>query len=201
MKKFLVILFLCFITLPALAKNTILIVGDSISAGLGVDMRLNWAALLQKRLKENNYDYQVVNASITGDTTSNGLARLPAVLRQYQPQVTVIELGGNDGLRGLQIPQIKNNLQRMIFLAQQSGSKVLILGLRLPPNYGMQYDQQFKQIFLDFAKRHDINVVPLFLNRIDDHPELMQPDGIHPVADAQVLLLDNVWPELKKLLK
>ena len=201
MKKFLVTLLLFVLTLPALAQNTILIIGDSISAGYGIDPKQGWAALLQQRLKDEKYDYQVVNASISGDTTSNGLGRMPAALKQYQPQITIIELGGNDGLRGLQLFVIKNNLQQMVGLAQAAGSKVLMLGVRMPPNYGPAYTQQFQQMYADIAEDSSVSLVPLFLKGVDDHPELMQDDRIHPVAAAQSILLNNVWPALEKLLK
>lgn len=175
--------------------------GDSISAGYGIDPKFGWVALLQERLHNDKYNYRVINASVSGDTTSNGLLRLPNALNQYHPQITIIELSGNDGLRGLQISQIKDNLQRMIVLAKQAGSYVLILGVRLPPNYGTAYTQAFQQIFSELAKRDDISVVPLFLKDVDDNPTLMQPDGIHPTVDAQNILLNNVWQALKKLLK
>jgi acyl-CoA thioesterase I len=200
MKKILITALLLLFTLPVLAENTILIIGDSISAGYGIDPKQGWVALLQNRLHTNTYKYQVVNASISGDTTSDGVSRLPTALIQYHPQITLIELGGNDGLRGLQIFIIKDNLQRMIDMAKKAGSKVLVLGVRIPPNYGIQYTQQFQQIYLDLAKRSDIGVVPLFLKNIDDKPAFMQADGIHPVAAAQDTILNNIWPVLKKLL-
>lgn len=166
-----------------------------------MDQKQGWVALLQQRLNNDKYPYQVVNASISGDTTHNGLVRLPDALRHYQPTITIIELGGNDGLLGLQLSQIKNNLINMITLAKRAGSRVLVLGVRLPPNYGITYDQSFQQIFAELAKREGINVVPLFLNRVDNNPKLMQQDGIHPTADAQIILLNNLWPTLEKLLK
>ncbi len=188
------------ITLPVVAQNTILIVGDSLSAGYGVNPNENWAVLLQATLKENRSPYQVVNASVTGSTTSNGLANLPSALNQYKPKITIIELGGNDGLRGLQITLIKNNLQQMINLAKQAGSEVLLLGLRLPPNYGPDYTQQFQAIYVDLADSNHIAVVPLLLTSIDDNPALMQADHIHPNTQAQPIILKTVWPTLSKLL-
>lgn len=191
---------LCLFTVPILAKNTILIVGDSISAGFGIDPQKGWVMLLQQRLQEKKYAYQVVNSSISGDTTSNGLNRLPAMLQQYHPQITIIELGGNDGLRGLPLNVIKQNVASMISLAKKAGSKVLLLGVRLPPNYGPQYTQLFRQLFVNLAKEESVNLVPLFLNHVDDNPQLMQVDGIHPKEEAQVILLNNVWPILEKLI-
>jgi len=183
------------------SKNTILIIGDSISAGYGIDPKQGWVSLLQHRLDMDKRNYHVINASISGDTTSDGLSRIPTALNQYHPSITIIELGGNDGLRGLQISVIKSNLQRMISLTKQANSHVIILGVRIPPNYGEIYTQQFQQIYLDFAKRSDIIVIPLFLKNIDDHSQLMQADGIHPATNAQALLLDNIWPALTTLLQ
>jgi acyl-CoA thioesterase-1 len=200
MKKFLLTFLLWLFTLPALAENTILIIGDSLSAGYGIDPKQGWVALLQKRLIDNNLDYKVINSSISGDTTSNGLSRLPTALTLYKPDITIIELGANDGLRGLQIALIKKNLEQLIQLVIQANSKVLVLGLRLPPNYGASYTEQFQQIYLELAKRDDISVVPLFLKDVDDKRSLKQADGIHPTAQAQVIILDNIWTALLKLL-
>jgi acyl-CoA thioesterase-1 len=199
MKKFLITMLMLLFTVPALAENTILILGDSLSAGYGIDPALGWVSLLAKRLKEGNYDYRVVNASISGDTTSNGLSRLPAVLAAEHPQITIIELGGNDGLRGLAPAQIQKNFSRLILLAKQAGSKVLVLGVRIPPNYGLAYTQQFQVVYQDLAKS-GVTVVPLFLNGVDDHAGWIQADGIHPTKDAQTQMLDNVWVGLKALL-
>ena len=175
--------------------------GDSISAGYGIDPNVGWVKLLEYRLAKNKYNYRVINASISGDTLSNGLDRMPKALAEYKPQITIIELGANDGLRGLQISQIKTNLQKLIALAENAHSKVLVLGVRLPTNYGVEYNTQFQQIFTDLVKRKDIVVVPLFLKGVDDKPKMIQADGIHPVAEAQAILMQNVWDELDKLLK
>lgn len=175
--------------------------GDSISAGYGIDVKQGWVELLKQRLKENKYDYEVVNTSISGDTTSNGLAQLPAALKQYKPVITIIELGGNDGLRGLKSSIIKANLERMIRLAKNASSKVLILGVRLPPNYGPEYTKAFQNIFISLAKRKDVVVVPFFLKKIDEDTSLMQSDQIHPTAAAQIILLDNMWPVLQGMLE
>jgi len=156
--------------------------------------------LLQNRLKDKNYDYEVINASISGDTTGNGLARLPLLLKQYLPIITIIELGGNDGLRGIQLPVIKNNLARIIALTQEANSKVLLLGIRLPPNYGQQYTEQFLQLYSELVNRYGIAFVPNFLVNVDESNQLMQKDRIHPTGEAQVIILDNIWPELEKLL-
>ncbi|MBX3710035.1 MAG: arylesterase [Gammaproteobacteria bacterium] len=200
MKKILILFLLYLFTLPSLAKNTILIIGDSISAGYGIDLKKSWVNLLQNRLQENKYPYHIVNASISGSTTNDGLSQIATLLKQYHPKITIIGLGGNDGLRGLQISVIKNNLHNLIEAVKQEKSKILILGVRIPPNYGLMYTQQFKSIYIDLAKRDDIAVIPQFLKNVDDNPDLMQPDGIHPNEKAQVILLDNVWLVLKKLL-
>ena len=201
MKKSLFSLFIFIFTLPVFAGNTILIIGDSLSAGYGVETGQGWVALLDKALQEENDHYKVINASISGDTTSNGLSRLPNALQQYKPQVTVIELGGNDGLRGIPLAVIKKNLMHMIELAKSAGSKVLILGVRLPPNYGPSYVDQFHAIFTDLTEDTSVSVVPLFLQNVDNQSQLMQPDGIHPTAKAQAIMFNNIWPKLKPLLQ
>ncbi len=200
MKKFLSLFLLCFFTLPLFANNTILIVGDSLSAGYGIDPNQGWVALLKNRLHEKNFDYDVINSSISGDTTAQGLARLPALLKQFKPQITIIELGGNDGLRGLPLAVIKQNLDQMIILIKSAESHPLILGIRLPPNYGAAYLAQFQKIFTDLSEQTGVSVVPLFLKNIDENARLMQPDHTHPTAAAQMILLTNVWPTLEELL-
>ena len=182
------------------AAGTILIVGDSISAAFGLDTRVGWVALLEQRLKQQGYDDKVVNASISGDTSAGGLARLPALLAAHKPEVVIIELGGNDGLRGQQPAQLKQNLAGMIEASQKAGAKVLLLGMQLPPNYGARYTQAFAKVYDELAAEKQVARVPFFLQGVGGHPQLMQADGIHPAADAQGLLLDNVWPALKALL-
>jgi acyl-CoA thioesterase I len=183
---------------PASAAKNILIVGDSLSAGYGIPTEQGWVALLQKRLGKN---YTVQNNSISGDTTSNGLANLPQELDRHKPIVTIIELGGNDGLRGIPLAAIQSQLASMIKISQQKNSKVLLLGVRLPPNYGQAYTKKFQAIYTDLGRKYNIAVVPLFLKNIDDNPKLMQADGIHPVMEAQQMMLDNVWVYLEPLLK
>jgi acyl-CoA thioesterase I len=196
-KKILFFLMLCVVTLPAIAKNTILVIGDSLSAAHGIRVEDGWVELLKQRLHDNHYHYQVENLSVSGDTTSNGLANLPAALQKYHPVVTIIELGGNDGLRGLTLSVIQKNLQEMIRLTKNAGSKVLLLGVRLPTNYGPVYTEKFQQIFTDLSKENHISLVPDMLKNIDDKDALFQPDGIHPVAAAEPVILDNIWPALK----
>lgn len=201
MKKILLLIILLLFTLPVLAQNTILVIGDSLSAGYGIDVTKGWVALLQKRLNEEKYNYRVVNASISGNTTSNGLARTANALAAYHPSITIIELGGNDGLRGIPLTTIQANLAKMIEQAKTAKSEVLLLGLQLPPNYGVEYTQGFQKIFSDLSQQYQTQVVPLFLHNIDIDVNLMQADRIHPTAQAQSKLLDNVWPTLKNMLQ
>ncbi|MBG6287644.1 MULTISPECIES: arylesterase [Pseudomonas] len=182
------------------AAQTLLVVGDSISAGLGLDTSLGWVSLLDKRLKEQGFDYQVVNASISGDTTAGGLARLPALLSEQKPKLVVIELGGNDGLRGMAPAQLQQNLASMVDQSRQAGAKVILLGMRLPPNYGQRYTDAFAKVFDSVASEQKIPLVPFFLEGVGGVQGMMQADGIHPAVAAQPKLLDNVWPTLKPLL-
>lgn len=188
-------------SLPAFAKNTILIVGDSISAGYGIPVESSWTKLLQQRLNESGYQYGVINASISGNTTSNGITVLRKVLTQFHPSITIIELGGNDGLRGIQVDVIKKNLIELIQMAKAAKSTVLLLGIRLPPNYGEVYNQRFLAVYTDVAKSENVAFVPFLLQGIDDQANLMQTDGVHPKAQAQIILLETVWKKLKPLLK
>jgi len=182
------------------AAGTVLIVGDSISAGFGLDTSKGGVALLQQRLKKEGFDDKVVNASISGDTSAGGLARLPAALAAHKPDVVVIELGGNDGLRGQPPAQLQQNLASMIEQSQASGAKVLLLGMQIPPNYGKRYVDAFAKVFNDVATAKKVPLVPFFLEGIGGNPALMQADGLHPAVGAQGKLLENVWPTLKPLL-
>ncbi|MGZ0783900.1 arylesterase [Pseudomonas saponiphila] len=182
------------------AAGTVLIVGDSISAAFGLDTREGWVALLEKRLKDQGFSDKVVNASVSGDTSAGGQARLPALLAAHKPQVVILELGGNDGLRGQPPQQLQQNLASMIDSAQADGAKVLLLGMQLPPNYGVRYTRAFAQVYSQLASDKQVALVPFFLEGVGGHPELMQADGLHPAAAAQGKLLENVWPTLKPLL-
>ena len=182
------------------AAGTILIVGDSISAGFGLDTRLGWVSLLEQRLEREGHDDRVVNASISGDTSAGGQARLPALLTEHKPDVVFVELGGNDGLRGQPPAQLQQNLAAMIDAAKTAGAKVLLLGMQLPPNYGPRYTEAFAGVYAQLADEKQIALVPFFLEGVGGHPELMQADGLHPAAAGQKRLLDNVWPALKPLL-
>ncbi|AEB58698.1 arylesterase [Ectopseudomonas mendocina] len=180
--------------------GTLLVVGDSISAAFGLDSRQGWVALLENRLKEEGFEHSVVNASISGDTSAGGAARLSALLAEHKPELVIIELGGNDGLRGQPPAQLQQNLASMIDASQASGAKVLLLGMRLPPNYGARYTSAFAQVFADLAERKQVPLVPFFLEGVGGVPGMMQADGIHPTQDAQAVLLDNVWPTLEPML-
>ena len=198
------LLIISFINSPlSLAGNTdrsILVVGDSISAAYGIDQTTGWVHLLESKLTQKKKPYQVINASISADTTINGLKRLPALLKQYRPAVTIIELGGNDGLRGLSLKSMKKNLATMIKLCLQADSKVILAGMRIPPNYGKRYTQGFYQIYQDLNKNHEITLIPFILQGIGDKKELMQKDGLHPTEQAQKVILHTVWKKLKQVL-
>jgi acyl-CoA thioesterase-1 len=179
---------------------TILVFGDSISAGFGINPERGWAALLQSKLKSEGYGEQVVNASVSGETTEGGLARLPRALALHHPGIVIIELGGNDGLRALPVDQMRANLAQMAALCAAAGARVLLLGMQIPPNYGPQYTQQFSSSYGAVARDKNLPLVPFLLNGIALNPQLMQADGIHPNELGQPKLLDNVWPSLKPLL-
>ena len=191
---------LCSGALAQAPSPVILIVGDSISAGYGLPPGAGWATLLQTRLAAEHFPHRVVNASITGDTTAGGRARLAALLAQHRPAVTVIELGGNDGLRGGSLDAMRENLDAMVAAAQKAGSRVLLLGMRVPPNYGPAYVQRFAGIFGEVAKARNAALVPFMFEGFGENNAMFQPDGIHPIAAAQGKLLDNAWPALKPLL-
>ena len=182
------------------AAGTVLIVGDSISAAFGLDTRLGWVSLLEQRLQKEGFTDKVVNASVSGDTSAGGQARLPALLAEHRPQLVVLELGGNDGLRGQQPAQLQQNLASMIQQSQKAGAKVLLLGMRIPPNYGARYTQAFEAVYSNLAEQEKVPLVPFFLEGVGGIPELMQADGLHPAVAAQGKLLENVWPTLKPLL-
>jgi acyl-CoA thioesterase I len=190
----------CTIAAPAPAAPTILVVGDSISAGYGLPPGAGWTTLLQQRLAAKDYPYRVVNASIGGDTTAGGRARLGALLAQHQPAITVIELGGNDGLRGGSLDAMRGNLDAMVVAAQKAGSRVLLVGMQLPPNYGPAYVRRFGATYEEVAKAHHVALVPFLFDGIGTDDAMFQADRIHPVVAAQPTLLDNVWRELEPLL-
>jgi len=180
--------------------GTALVVGDSISAAFGLETSQGWVHLLQQRLDDSEHDYRVVNASISGDTSAGGLARLPALLREHEPDIVILELGGNDGLRGQPPAQLKRNLAAMTELSQEAGAKVLLLGMRMPPNLGQRYTDAFADAFDSLAEEMSLPYVPFLLEGVGGVQGMMQADRVHPTAQAQELLLDNVWPVLEPLL-
>lgn len=182
------------------AAGTLLVVGDSISAAFGLETSQGWVHLLQQRLDTEGIDHQVVNASISGDTSAGGLARLPTLLEEHAPEVVILELGGNDGLRGQSPAQLKDNLEAMIEQSREAGADVLLLGMRLPPNLGQRYTTAFAQVFDTLAEDNKLPYVPFFLEGVGGVEGMMQPDRIHPTAGAQQRLLNNVWPVLEPLL-
>ncbi len=182
-------------------QNTLLIVGDSLSAAYGVPSDQAWVQLLQERLNNNGLSqWNVVNASISGETTDGGARRLPGLLADNSPDVVVIELGGNDGLRGFPPNVIESNLAQMITQVQDAGARAILVGMQIPPNYGQRYTQMFADIFPKLSDRYNTALVPFFLQGIYDQEGMMQDDGIHPSAEAQLKLLENVWPVLKPAL-
>jgi acyl-CoA thioesterase-1 len=183
------------------SPTTILVVGDSLSAAHGMDREDGWVALMEQRLGQRDGHYRVVNASIGGDTTRGGRSRLPAALADHEPDIVIIELGGNDGLRGIPLSETRRNLAAMIEAAHAHDGRVLLLGVRLPTNYGSAFIERFQAVFRDLGNDYDIAVVQKFLAGVGEEPELMQADGIHPTAEAQPRLLANVWPELETLLE
>ena len=192
---------LMLLSLSALAsQNTLLVVGDSLSAAYGVPSETAWVQLLRDRLDEQGLNWNVVNASISGETTDGGLRRLPELLQKNQPDVVIIELGGNDGLRGFPPNVIESNLADMIEQVRDIGATPVLVGMQIPPNYGQRYTRMFADIFPNLSDRYDPPLVPFFLEGIYNADGLMQEDGIHPTEAAQPVLLDNVWPQLEPLI-
>jgi acyl-CoA thioesterase I len=202
LNRLLILAALWLAAIPARAETpTILVFGDSISAGYGLPrVEQGWVALLQAKLKKQGYGHQVINASVSGETTAGGLARLPRALSVHHPGIVILELGGNDGLRALPIAPMRANLARMIELASAAGAKVLLLGIRIPPNYGSEYAGQFAKVFAEVARTEHAALVPFVLDGVALTPSLMQEDGVHPNEAGQPRLLDNVWPALLPLL-
>jgi acyl-CoA thioesterase I len=182
------------------APPTLLVVGDSLSAGYGLFLEEGWVALLETRLAETGRPHRIVNASISGETSSGGLARLPRALARHQPAILIVQLGGNDGLRGIDVDTLRDNLARMIELGQQAGSEVILTGIKIPRNYRDEYYEAFEAVYVELAGRFDVPLVDFLLEGVALDPSLMQGDGIHPNAAAQPRLLDNVWPAVEEAL-
>jgi acyl-CoA thioesterase-1 len=188
-------------SVQAAPRQSIVVFGDSLSAAYGIAQARGWVALLGERLKRERPDYIVVNASISGDTSSGGVSRIQKTLQQHQPAVVVLELGANDGLRGLPLAQMKQNLATIIEQAHKAGARVLLVGMKLPPNYGPDYTQAFESTYGELAKRYKTALVPFLLEDFAENPQLFQPDRIHPTEAAQPLMLERVWKALQPLLK
>jgi acyl-CoA thioesterase-1 len=185
----------------AAAAGTLLVYGDSLSAAYGIGQKEGWVTLLEERLKQRKLDYNVANASISGETTSGGAARIDDALARFRPDVVIVALGGNDGLRGLPVGEIKANLERIVRAAQARKARVLVAGMRMPPNYGQKYTQEFQGAFADVAKQFRTGYVPFLLDGMADRRELFLADQIHPSAQAQPIILDTVWKGLEPLLR
>lgn len=183
-----------------LANQTIVVLGDSLSASHGMSVQQGWVHLLQKKLGQNQSNYQVINESVSGETTAGGLARIRKVLTHYQPAVLILELGANDGLRGFSPQNIKNNLAEIILVAQEHKTKILLLSMHLPPNYGQKYTKMFADIYVYLAQKFQVSIMPFLFDEIVQNPKLIQKDGLHPNAKAQSLILNKIWQYLKVLL-
>lgn len=186
---------------PAWAASKILVWGDSLSAGYGLRPQEAWPVLLEQKIGMAKLPYEVVNGSISGETTAGGLSRLPAALQTHKPAIVIIELGANDGLRGLPVKAMSANLQGMIDASRQAGAKILLIGMRMPPNYGPSYTRAFEGTYRDLAKANRTRLVPFLMQGFADRPDHFQQDGIHPIAAAQPLIVDTVWQELRPLLR
>ena len=181
-------------------QRTLLVFGDSLSAAYGIEEADGWVNLLAEKLTTENPDYTVANASVSGETSTGGLARLPAALAEFQPAIVILELGGNDGLRGLPLRMLKDNLTAMVEMCLKAKAEVLLAGIQIPPNYGPRYTQPFYALFGEIAEDKELAFVPFLIDGIPQQPDLMQEDGIHPKAEAQFMILDNVWPVLAPML-
>jgi acyl-CoA thioesterase-1 len=202
MLKLFLPLLLSLAALPAAAQQqTILVLGDSLSTAYGMGRDQGWTALLERRLAAEGYPYRVVNASISGDTTQGGLARAPAALARHAPDIVVVELGGNDGLRGISPEQAKRNLQSIVEQAHAAGSKVVLVGVELPPNYGAAFNRRFGAVYSDVSRQYQLPLTVLSLSEALAQPGLIQADGVHPTAKAQPLILDQIWPLIEPLLE
>ncbi|HSS63675.1 MAG TPA: arylesterase [Gammaproteobacteria bacterium] len=182
-------------------SRTILVFGDSLSAAYGFDLEKSWVSLLQNRLQDHNPPYRVVNASISGETTRGGSARIDSLIAEHAPEIVLVELGGNDGLRGIDLEATRRNLEDIIQTCRNAGARVLLLAMELPPNYGQSYTAEFREIYRSLGAREDVTLVPFFLDGVAGNATLMQADGIHPEAEAQPKLMQNIWPYLEPLLE
>jgi acyl-CoA thioesterase-1 len=200
MPKRLLLVLLLWLPLPGFSATTLLVLGDSLSAAYGIDQKQGWVSLLEERLHRQCPACQIINASISGETTAGGRSRIVPLLKRHHPDILIVELGGNDGLRGLPLTEMYNNLDHIITASLHREIKVLLLGMRLPPNYGPAYTRNFQNTYQRLADKYPIAWVPFLLAGLGDQRDLFQADGIHPIAAAQGVILDNVWPVLQTLL-
>ena len=180
---------------------TILVLGDSLSGAYGININQGWVELLQQQLISEGYKYKVINASVSGDTSRTGLSRIDTALKSHRPEIVIIALGGNDGLRGLAFSEIESSLASIIERCKKDDTEILLVGVRLPPNYGAIYSQQFAELYQRLALRYDITLVPKMLDQVAEHRELMQADGMHPKAEAQPRVMKNIWAGLKTVVE
>lgn len=201
LKSLLFVLILSVCPVAYTSESTILVFGDSISAAYGMNQQEGWVHLLSNRLAQHEENHEVINASVSGETTGGGLIRLPKTLRIHQPDVVILELGGNDGLRGYPIATIHENLRQMVQLSLDAGARVLLIGMVLPPNYGQRYTRAFENIFTSIAREFDVGFVPQLLDGVKTEEQLIQRDGIHPRPEAQDMIVEDIWPTLEKQLQ
>jgi acyl-CoA thioesterase-1 len=202
MRKFLTLLLLLWAAhAPGADAPAVLVFGDSLSAGYGMDVDQSWPSLLQERFRREEYEYRVINASISGETTEGGAQRIEGALRQFAPLLVIVELGGNDGLRGFPPQRMQKNLETIISKSREAGAEVVLLGIRIPSNYGARYTEAFERVYRDLAEKHDLPWIEFFMQGIASNRKLMQDDGIHPNAAAQSILLDNAWPVIAQALE
>ena len=203
MFRSLIFIILCIgnsLTLADQTTKSILVIGDSISAAYGIRLDSGWVNLLALQIAKEKHPYQVINASISGDTTINGVKRLAPLLKRHKVDIVIIELGGNDGLRGLSLKVMKKNLKTMIDMSQQAGASVLLAGMKIPPNYGKRYTQLVYKTYSDLSHEYKLPYIPFLLEGVGDKKELMQKDGLHPTQEAQVIILNTVWNKLEQML-
>jgi acyl-CoA thioesterase I len=196
---FLLLTFVTSLTVAQAIPNKVLVMGDSLSAGYGIDIQQGWVSLVERELHKT-HTVQIINASVSGETSSGGKTRLPALLAEHKPSLVILELGGNDGLRGQPLKLVEKNLQAMIDASKNAGAKVILAGMQIPPNYGSRYSNEFKALYGSLAEKNQVGLIPFLLEGIGGNAELMQRDGIHPTADAQAIMVRNALPEIKKYL-
>lgn len=194
------VVLLLLVASPVFSAQKILVFGDSLSSGYGIDTNKSWVSLLQARINQQNISAEVINASISGETTTGGASKVQRALKLHQPDIILIALGGNDGLRGLQLNEMHTNLEKMIKAAKQSKADVVLVGMKIPPNYGIQYTKKFHETYQDLSKQYQTHLVPFLLEGVGGNPALMQADGLHPNATAQPTILETVWLALSPLL-